>query len=67
MRGHADQGVILVRQPMRIGKTAAETAAAEYVAGETMFNSDAQSASPVTPVARFGDVRVGVAFSQDVA
>ena len=65
------RGVELVRQPARMGKTAAEEVAAEHVDGEIVINSDASVR--IAPdavkalVARFQDDRVGVASSRDVS
>lgn len=42
-RSFADRGVKLVRQPVRLGKTAAQNAAVEYARGEIILFSDATS------------------------
>lgn len=71
VRGYADRGVELVRQPVRMGKTAAEEVAAEHVDGEIVINSDASvriaSDAVKALVIRFEDEDVGVASSRDVS
>lgn len=66
-----DQGVQLVRQPERKGKTAAEELAAEHARGEIVINSDASIR--IRPdairalVAQFRDPWVGVASGVDMS
>ncbi len=71
MRGYADRGVQLLRQPERRGKTAAEALAARNVDGEIVINTDASiriAPDAVRPlVARFQDPKVGVASGRDVS
>lgn len=71
VRGYADRGVQLVRQPERKGKTAAEELAARHVRGDIVINSDASIR--IRPdaikalVAQFQDPAVGVASGVDVS
>jgi cellulose synthase/poly-beta-1,6-N-acetylglucosamine synthase-like glycosyltransferase len=71
VESYADRGVVLVRQPERRGKTAAEALAAEHVAGDVVINTDASiriAPDAIKPlVARFQDPAVGVASGRDVS
>ena len=71
VRSYADRGVLLLRQPERRGKTAAEALAARTVDGEIVINTDASiriAPDAVRPlVARFQDPTVGVASGRDVS
>ncbi len=71
VRSYADRGVELVRQPQRMGKTAAEELAAAQVRGDIVVNTDASiriAPNAIRPlVARFRDPRVGVASGRDVS
>jgi cellulose synthase/poly-beta-1,6-N-acetylglucosamine synthase-like glycosyltransferase len=67
----ASRGVDLVRQPRRMGKTAAENAAREVVRGQIVLNTDASVRIDRQSVKRlvraFQDPTVGVASSRDVS
>lgn len=71
VRGFADQGVELLRVPVRGGKTAAENAALPLLHGEIVVNTDASIQVPPqafrTLVAAFTDPTVGVASGRDVS
>jgi cellulose synthase/poly-beta-1,6-N-acetylglucosamine synthase-like glycosyltransferase len=62
-RGFSSQGVRLIRQPERLGKTAAQNAAVAAATGEIILFSDATSLYPADVVRRimpsFADVTVG--------
>src|SRR3989441_3869126 len=62
-RSFANRGVKLVRQPVRLGKTAAQNAAVGYARGEIILFSDATSHYQLDVVRRlmpgFADERVG--------
>jgi len=62
-RSFANHGVKLVRQPVRLGKTAAQNAAVGYARGEIILFSDATSHYQLDVVRRlmpgFADERVG--------
>ncbi len=63
VQGFADQGVQLVRQAVRSGKTAAEALAARHITGDIVVNTDAsiriQPRSLKPLVAPFVDPRIG--------
>ncbi|MGH7467514.1 MAG: glycosyltransferase [Longimicrobiales bacterium] len=71
VRGFANRGVKLIRMPQRIGKTAAENAAAAHVTGTIVVNTDAairigeDSLKPL--IAAFADPKVGLASGRDVS
>jgi cellulose synthase/poly-beta-1,6-N-acetylglucosamine synthase-like glycosyltransferase len=71
VREYADQGVELLRLPVRGGKTAAENAALERLNGEIIVNTDATirilpgSLQPLIRV--FQDPTIGVASGRDVS
>jgi cellulose synthase/poly-beta-1,6-N-acetylglucosamine synthase-like glycosyltransferase len=71
VREYADRGVELVRLPTRMGKTAAENAAAAVLRGEIVVNTDATIRIPrasLKPLIRaFQDPTVGVASGRDVS
>lgn len=71
VRGYADRGVELVRQPVRAGKTAAENAVAPLLKGRIVVNTDASirihPGSLKRIVAPFQDPDVGLASSRDVS
>lgn len=65
VRGFAGRGVVLCRQPVRLGKTAAQNAAARVARGEVLVFSDATTVyepGALRKLARnFADPRVGCA------
>ncbi len=71
VREFADQGVELLRLPARLGKTAAENAAAPHLRGEIVVNTDASirilpdALRPL--IASFHDPSVGVASGRDIS
>lgn len=71
VRTFADRGVDLIRLPHRMGKSAAENAAAQAIRGEIVVNTDATIKIPVHAlkelVAAFDDPEVGVASGRDVS
>ncbi|HET6232075.1 MAG TPA: glycosyltransferase [Longimicrobiaceae bacterium] len=71
VRGYADQGVVLVRMPERGGKTAAENAAAPFLTGEIVVNTDASvrvaPGALMALVQALADPAVGVASGRDVS
>lgn len=71
VREFADRGVELLRMPERVGKTAAENAAAPHLRGEIVVNTDATIRIPpesLKPLIRaFRDPTVGVASGRDVS
>ena len=71
VRGFADRGVELLRQPARAGKTAAENAARALLRGDIIVNTDASvriAKDALKPLIRcFGDPEVGVASGRDVS
>ena len=68
---YADRGVQLVRMPERLGKTAAENAARNFLKGDIVVNTDAsvrlhpQALKPL--VAALADPSVGIASGRDVS
>jgi cellulose synthase/poly-beta-1,6-N-acetylglucosamine synthase-like glycosyltransferase len=68
---YRDQGVELLRMPVRGGKTAAENASVALLRGEIVINSDASIRLHPQAVRRLveamADERVGVASSHDVS
>ncbi len=71
VREFAARGVELLRLPARAGKTAAENAAAAYLRGEIVVNTDATIRIPpesLKPLVRvFQDPTIGVASGRDVS
>lgn len=71
VREFADRGVELVRQPVRRGKTAAESLAARLLSGEIVVNTDASIRihphSLKKIVRPFRDPQVGLASGRDVS
>ena len=71
VQGFADQGVELLRAPVRRGKTGAENAALSLLRGEIIVNTDASIHVPpdaLRPlIAAFTDPTVGVASGRDVS
>lgn len=71
VRGFADQGVELLRVPVRRGKTAAENAALPLLRGEIVVNTDASIQVPPHAlrhlITAFMDPTVGVASGRDVS
>jgi cellulose synthase/poly-beta-1,6-N-acetylglucosamine synthase-like glycosyltransferase len=71
VREFAARGVELLRQPARLGKTAAENAAVPLLRGEIVVNSDASIRVPPESlkqlVRALQDPAVGVASGRDVA
>lgn len=71
VREFADRGVELLRQPERLGKTAAENAASAVVTGDVIVNTDATIRIPpqaLEPLVRaFNDPTVGVASGRDIS
>ena len=71
VQGFADQGVELLRVPVRRGKTGAENAALPLLRGEIIVNTDASIEVPpeaLRPlIAAFTDPTVGVASGRDVS
>jgi cellulose synthase/poly-beta-1,6-N-acetylglucosamine synthase-like glycosyltransferase len=71
VRGYADRGVELLRQPTRLGKSAAENAVWPLVRGEIIVNIDATAQVPPAGlkalVRHFGDPGVGVVSGRDVS
>lgn len=71
VREYADRGVELLRMEQRGGKTAAENAAAAYLSGEIIVNTDASirirpdALKPL--VAPFQDQEVGVTSGRDLS
>ncbi len=71
VREYAGRGVELLRLPERSGKTAAENAAAPYLTGDIIINTDAtirilpQSLKPLIRV--FADATIGVASGRDMS
>lgn len=71
VREYAGRGVELLRLPERGGKTAAENAAAPYLTGDIIINTDAtirilpNSLKPLVKV--FADATIGVASGRDVS
>jgi cellulose synthase/poly-beta-1,6-N-acetylglucosamine synthase-like glycosyltransferase len=68
---YSDRGVELLRQPVRMGKTAGENAARSHLRGEIVVNTDAsirihpRSLKPL--IARFSDSTIGLASGRDVS
>jgi cellulose synthase/poly-beta-1,6-N-acetylglucosamine synthase-like glycosyltransferase len=68
---YADRGIELLRMPGRVGKTAAENAAHEYLRGDIIINTDAsiridpRALRPL--IARFADPTIGVASGRDIS
>lgn len=71
VREYADQGVQLLRNEERRGKGAAENAAAPFLTGDIVVNTDASiriSPDALKPlIARFADPEVGLASGRDVS
>lgn len=71
VRSYSNRGVVLVRQPVRRGKTAAEHLAAQHLTGDIVINTDASIRihrhSLQRIVAPFSDPRVGLASGRDVS
>ncbi len=71
VREYRDQGVELLRMPVRGGKTAAENASCALLRGDIIVNSDASVRLHPTAVRRLvealSDPHVGVASSRDVS
>ncbi len=71
VRGYADRGVQLLRQPVRGGKDAGEIAALPYLRGEIVINTDAtiriQPEALKELVRALQDPTVGVASGRDVS
>jgi len=71
VREYADQGIELVRQPRRMGKTAAENAACRHIRGEIVVNTDASvriHPDALKPLIRaLSDPSVGIASGRDVS
>ena len=71
VRGFADRGVELLRQPERRGKTAAENAATALITGDIVVNTDATIIIPPPSlkalVRAFADPTVGVASGRDIS
>ena len=71
VREYADRGVELLRLSKRSGKTAAENAAAHYLSGDIIINTDAtirilpDSIKPLIRV--FQDPNIGVASGRDLS
>lgn len=71
VRGFADRGVELFRQPERLGKTAAENAVTARCRGDILVNTDASIRIPpgsLKPLLRvFADPTVGCASGRDIS
>ena len=71
VRGFADRGVELLRQPTRQGKSAAENAVFAHARGEIIVNIDAATlvwpASLKALIREFSDPTVGVVSGRDVS
>jgi len=71
VRSFADEGVELLRIPVRGGKTGAENAATEHLRGEVIVNTDASiriAPGALKPlVAAFQDPMVGLASGRDAS
>ena len=71
VKGFADEGVELLRLTERGGKTKAEKAAAEYLTGDIVINTDASiriASDAIKPlIAVFRDATIGCASGRDVS